>query len=69
MAPHTCHSKTWEVETGGSGVQGQPELYNQTVLKKNCQKRTPKLFKKILWAKFASFFGVLLIAFEVEAYF
>lgn len=27
--PSTCGCGTWEVETGESGVQGQPEIHNE----------------------------------------
>lgn len=27
MVEHTCDPSIWEVETGRSGVQGQPQLY------------------------------------------
>jgi hypothetical protein len=26
---HTCNISTWDVETRGSGVQGQPQVYNK----------------------------------------
>lgn len=27
--PRTCGCGTWEVKTGASGVQGQPEIHNE----------------------------------------
>lgn len=29
MVVHTCNPSTWEAETEGPGVQGQPGLFNE----------------------------------------
>lgn len=28
-SPHSCHSRAWEVEVGGSGIQGHLQLQNK----------------------------------------
>lgn len=29
MVTHACHPSNWEVEAGGSGVEGHPQLHNE----------------------------------------
>lgn len=54
---HTCNPNTWEAETGGSRVQGQPELYRKLqaslhymmrhyVKEQNCELLSPILESK-----------------------
>ena len=31
MVAHTCNPSTWEAETGGSQVRGQPQLLSETL--------------------------------------
>jgi hypothetical protein len=35
VVTYTCHPSTWEAETGGLQVQGQPEVSCDTVSKNN----------------------------------
>jgi hypothetical protein len=39
MVAHACNSNTLEDEGGGSTVQGQPSVQNETHLKKNPNKQ------------------------------
>jgi hypothetical protein len=39
MVMQTCNPSTQEAETGGSWVQGQPGLYNETLSQQNKTKQ------------------------------
>jgi hypothetical protein len=34
MVLHACHPRIWEANAGGTQIQSQPELYNQTMYQK-----------------------------------
>jgi hypothetical protein len=45
MVPHTCNPKTWDAETEGLRIGGQPGLNSET-LSQNNQKKGKKKKKK-----------------------
>lgn len=49
MAVHTCYPSTQEVEVGGSGVQGQPQLHSEFKAILGHMKSSQKKFLKFFF--------------------
>jgi hypothetical protein len=48
MVPHTCNPKTWDAETEGGRIGGQPGLHSETLSQNNQKKGKKKKKKELL---------------------
>lgn len=48
MGVHSCHPSTQEVEMGGAGVQGHPQLYNEFKASLGLMRLSQKVFFKLV---------------------